>query len=99
MGGEITATGLALSAQRALLGNVPSSLRAVSVEAGKGILRFRAIFNSDPDQGTRDFLSTAAAEMIADLQAPCSLDEHYPVVPAPLPMEHLAQLVYLRAEE
>jgi hypothetical protein len=89
---------LRLSAQRALLGHVPPSLRAVSVELNGTTIRFRIVFDGTPDEEATDLLSCAATEMIADFTAPYTIEEECLAVDAPDAMTHLEWLVYLRHE-
>ena len=90
--------GLRLSGQRALWGNVPSSLRAASVELEGARIRFRAIFDAGASASDKDLLSSAAAEIIADFEAPLTMEEEFLDIPAPSDMEHLQNLLFLRAE-
>ena len=88
-----------LYAQRALLGNVPCSLRAVSVEIRGTELHFRAIFDRGASSEDKELLSVAATELISDFPVPpFDISEEYLDSPAPMEMAHLKHLVYLRAE-
>jgi hypothetical protein len=55
---------LLLSAQRALLGSVPASLRAASLELRGSTVHLQAVFSTDSSDGDRELLSAAAAEII-----------------------------------
>ena len=90
---------LRLSGQRALWGNVPGSLRAASVALDGNRIRFRAIFDVAASSGDKNLLSSAAAEIVADFEAPITIEEEFLDVPAPLEMEHLQNLLFLRAED
>jgi hypothetical protein len=92
------AIGLRLSAQRALWGNVPTTLRAASVEYRGTTVACRFIFDGAPSEDHRELLSCAATEILADHREPYTLDEEYLDVPYPAEMEHLRYLVYLRYE-
>jgi hypothetical protein len=89
---------LRLGGQRALWGNVPSSLRAASVALEGDCIRFRAIFDMGASASDKELLSSAAAEIIADFEAPLTIVEEFLDIPAPSDMEHLQNLLFLRAE-
>jgi len=61
---------LRLSAQRALLGNIPPTLRVVSLEVRRTVIHFRAVFTSAATNEHRESLSVAATEVIADFSEP-----------------------------
>ncbi len=92
------ATTVRLSAQRALLAQVPASLRAVSVATSAYEVRFRCFFDTSASDTDRELLSDAATEIIADFSAPWTISEEYLTVPAPEPMQHLEHLVFMRHE-
>jgi hypothetical protein len=87
-----------LSIQRALLGAVPASLRAVSVDADEGKIYYRCIFNGEPSEDEWELLSVAATEIIADFPEPYIIEEEYLHIPNPKKMKHLKHLVFLRHE-
>lgn len=89
---------LRLSAQRALWGNVPASLRAVSVEYRAFTIHCRFVFDTTVADQDRELLSDAATEIIADFPAPYMIDVEFLVLPPPQQMVHLQHLVFLRAE-
>ena len=91
---------LRLSAQRALLGAIPPSLRAVSVEFRGTVLHFRAVFDRESGDDDREMLSVACTEIIADYADSelSSVEEEYLALPPPSKPSHLANLVFLRAE-
>jgi len=89
---------LRLSAQRALWGNVPRSLRAASVAHDGTVIRCRFVFDGTPSEEDRLLLSDAAAEIIGDYPWTFTLAEEYLAVPQPTPMSHLTHLVFLRFE-
>lgn len=89
---------LLLSAQRALLGAVPCNLRAVSVELRGSVLLFRAVFGREPTEEERELLSVACTEIIADFPQVMQAKEEFLVVSPPAKPEHLAELVFSRAE-
>lgn len=90
-------TDLRLSAMRALLGNVPGSLRAFSAECSAATLRLRSIFDATATDADMELLSIAGAEIIADYPA-CELEEEFIRSATEDTMIHLAQLVFLRHE-
>ena len=87
-----------LSAQRSLLGHVPASLRAVSVDADGSKIYYRCIFDGKPTEDEWELLSIAATEMIADFPEPYTIEEEYLHIPYPSMMEHLKHVVFLRHE-
>lgn len=89
---------LRLSAQRALWGHVPTSLRAVSLERRGTTIVFRAVFDPSVKDSDRELLSIAAAEVIADFAAPTTIEEEFLVAAPPDGPPALRHLVFLRAE-
>jgi hypothetical protein len=89
---------LRLSAQRALWGHVPASLRAVSLEMRGTAILFRAVFEPGAKDADRELLSIAAAEVVADFGAPTTIDEEFLDLAPPSMPPHLRYLVFLRAE-
>jgi hypothetical protein len=89
---------LRLSAQRALLGQVPPVLRALSVAAAEHCIHFRCYFDGPTSDHDKELLSEAATEIIADFSAPWAISEEYLELPYPEPMRHLEHLIYLRHE-
>ena len=91
-------TTLRLSAQRALWGSVPPTLRAVSVGASEHCIHFRCYFHGPTSDADKELLSEAATEIIADFSAPWTISEEYLDLSYPEPMRHLEHLIYLRHE-
>ena len=89
---------LRLSAQRALCGQVPASLRAVSLEIRSTTIYFRAVFEPGASDADRELLSVAATEVVADFSAPTTIEEEFLYVPPPAKPSHLRYLVFLRSE-
>ena len=89
---------LRLGAQRALWGQVPASLRAVSVALAGQQVCFRCFFDSGACVADQELLSAAAGELLGDFPAGWTVAEEFSVVPAPEPMAHLEHLVFLRHE-
>jgi hypothetical protein len=90
---------LCLCAQRALWGNVPPTLRAVSIEQRGNTIYFRAVFETDAPEDDVELLSIAATEIIADFSAPTTIHEEWVRLDPPTKPEHLKHLVFLRAEK
>jgi len=91
-------TDIRLSAQRALWGHIPPSLRAFSAELGDSVVRVRAIFDEKITEGDKELLSIANAEIISDYPEPYDINEEFLVIPTGDIMEHLQSLIYLRYE-
>ncbi len=89
---------LRLSAQRALLSNIPKTLRAASLEYRGTDIACRFIFDGEPTDYDRDLLSCAAAEIIADYNEPYTISEEYLAMPCPVEITHLHHIVFLRDE-
>jgi hypothetical protein len=89
---------LRLSAQRALWGHVPPSLRAVSLEMRGTTILFRAVFEPGATDADRELLSVAATEIIADFEDPTMIEEEFLDVAPPEKPPRLRFLVFLRAE-
>lgn len=87
-----------LSAQSALLGQVPPSPRSVSVDIDERHVYFRCIFDSNPTKYDCELISVAATEIIADFQAQYVIKEEYLFIEEPNKMNHLKYLIYLRHE-
>jgi hypothetical protein len=89
---------LLLGAQRALWGNVPTTLRSVSVSAAESVIHFRCYFDAGASDNDRELLSDAAGELLADFRSPWHISEEFIELAAPAPMAHLEHLVFLRHE-
>jgi hypothetical protein len=89
---------LRLSAQRALCGHVPPSVRAVSLEMRGTTIVFRAVFEPGARDVDRELLSAAVTEVIADFSAPTTIEEEFLEVAPPNIPVHLQYLVFLRSE-
>ena len=90
---------LLLSLQRALLGEVPASLRQASIEADPVLQIVRLRFESaELDEEGQEGCSCAATGVIADFPATWTLDEQHVVVPVPAALAPLANVAYRRAE-
>lgn len=63
-----------VSAQRALLGAIYPDVRLVKVRRNKNVITFTAICDNPFSEQTREALSIAATEIIADFPD-CNLDE------------------------
>jgi hypothetical protein len=89
---------LRLSAQRALLGNIPANLRCVSLEYRGTEIACRFVFHAVPSEEEKELLSGAATEIISDYSGPFTISEEYLAVPCPQALPFLRHLVYLRNE-
>lgn len=89
---------LRLSSQRALLGNVPVSLRCVSVEYRGTEIACRFVFDGEPDEEERGLLGCAATEIIADYPEPYTLSEEYLAIPSPADVPYLRHIIFMRYE-
>jgi hypothetical protein len=90
---------LRLSAQRALWGAIPPSLRAVSVGIDDQRVYFRCIFDGVSSEDEPKLLLCAATEIIADFPAPYTIETELLHIAYPNPMTHLESLIFLRFEE
>ncbi len=64
---------LCLSAQRALWGQVPPTLRAASIAAYEHCVYFRCYFDVTATEDDKELLSEAAAEILADFSDPWNI--------------------------
>jgi hypothetical protein len=90
---------LRLSAQRALLGNIPANLRSASIEYRGTEIACRFIFYAAPSDDDKELLSCAAAEIISDFPDFYTVSEEYLAIPSPLKITHLGHIVFLRHED
>lgn len=91
-------TDIRLSAQTALWGCVPTSLRAFSGDIRDHLVLVRAIFDETVTDEDKELLGAAAAEIVADYAEPFTIEEEYLVVPTGQSMQHLPTLIFLRYE-
>ena len=91
---------LLLSLQRALLGGVHPQLRQASIEADTAAqhLRLRFEYDGPPDEEAREAASISAAEVMADLPGPWTLNEQHLAVPLPQRLTGLSHIGYRRWE-
>lgn len=89
---------VALAAQRALIGEVPASLRFVEVRLDQKILWFRAVFDSSATDDHLECASAACAEIIAACPPDTELEESIEVDSA-APWPRSEYLVFLRHGE
>ena len=87
-----------LSAQRALRGMVPTSLRAFSVEIVGNVIRTRSIFDGTETLDHRELLSGASAEIIADFPPPFVIEDDLLSFPVGTAMHHLSHVIFQRHE-
>lgn len=91
-----------LNAQRALLGEIAPSFRAVSFELSPDgeDLAVRFIFDGEPSEETKDVASVALTNLLASYSKQHRrYTEEMLAVPYPEKMLHLPLLVYLRNED
>ena len=96
--GTFNSISLRLSGQRALLGQVPQNLRAVSAEVRDDTLIFQAVFDKEYSEGDRELLSMVATDMIADCPSHFQLEERYITLPDPEKIKHLEHVLFERYE-
>lgn len=99
MPSEYDSIALRLSAQRALLGNVPPNLRSFSAEIRDETLAVQAVFDQEPSHQDKDLLSTISTEMIADCPSHFGLEEYFLVVPEPEKITNLKHCLFERYEK
>jgi hypothetical protein len=87
-----------LSAQRALLSNVPSTLRSASLEVADNAIYFRCYFDIGASEKDYELLRCAGTELIADYPSGYTIEEQFILLPWPDEMSHLKHLVFLRHE-
>jgi len=106
--GKPDSLSLRLSAQRALWGAVPPSLRAVSIaveptEEAENRWDYRilwlCIFDGTQTEAEVELLREAATEVIADYPDRVTIEERYEVTPLPEKPRRLLELVFQRAEQ
>lgn len=68
------ATDFRLSAQRALWGTVPISLRAFSGDVKGHVVLVRAIFDETVTNEDKELISVACSEIIADYATPFTIE-------------------------
>ena len=93
---ELASVDIRLSAQRALLGAVPSSLKAFSVEVLGNVIRTRSVFDGTETQDHKELLSGASAEIIADFPATFRIEDDYLSSSGDTSIQHLQHLIFQR---
>lgn len=91
-------TALLLSAQRALLGEVPPSLRGVSLHARDDALQVVFYFDGPVAAEDRESASCVASGMAADFPRLRAVDQRIERVDAPAPLPPDAVWAYRRRE-
>ena len=79
------------------MGQIPPSLRSVSLELRETTIVWQCLFDTNANEDDFDLASMAAGEMIADFNE-YGLEEVIEYVPFPNKMIYLKNLVYLRHE-
>jgi hypothetical protein len=92
---------LLLSLQRALVGAVPASLRAVTCDWEETTITLRYIFDGPVDADDADGMAAVGAEVASDFADAVALDEQIIRVdhPAGLAPHFLRAWAYMRKEE
>ncbi|PSR55371.1 hypothetical protein AHMF7605_18605 [Adhaeribacter arboris] len=88
---------LILSGVRALLGNVPISLRSVSIELSNGKILWKCVFDENATEEDYELLSIAAGEVIADFPN-YGLKEITETIPNFKKPQHFKNLIFQRKE-
>ncbi|MFU0781148.1 MAG: N(4)-acetylcytidine amidohydrolase [Citrobacter braakii] len=88
-----------LSLQRALLGNVTSNIRAVTVELKNKNISLHFYFDGEPDDSDQESVSVVEAEVIADFDEDFAIEAIAMRLDYPQPIKNFnGFLVYLRKE-
>lgn len=98
MSADTMRTRVLLSLQRALLGEVFPSLRAVTAEWVPERVQFWAYVDGEPRHEDIEALSCVSAEVAADFEPGVEVDHHVVRKDAPAPIEDLRTYVYRRQE-
>ncbi len=88
---------LRLSAQRALWGHAPSTLRTASIDIKNNVILWKCIFDKDATDNDFELLRMAGTEIIADFSH-FNIEEEMTIIPFPTKTEDLEFLVYYRHE-
>jgi hypothetical protein len=72
-----------LSVQRALLGAVPASLRAVACGADRSTIKIKFIFDGDIDPADYEAAQIVSTEVVADFAKPWTISEEIVRIDAP----------------
>jgi hypothetical protein len=89
---------LRLSAQRALLGHIPSCLRSASLEVQGSEIIWQCVFDKEALDKDFDLLSMAGTGIIADFDEKSTMHEVFDIIPFPNKIKNLKWLVYFRHE-
>ena len=91
---------LLLSAQRALLGQIPPSLRAVTAEVSGTEVRLRFVFDGPISEDDMDSAQFTGTEVIADFPSPWTIEGQIVRLDYPADVRDgaLQHWVYLRKE-
>ena len=87
-----------LSAQRALWGAIPTSLRAFSIEIFGNVIRTRSVFDDTETLDHREMLSVASSEIIADFLPTFAIEEEFLSPPVCISIPHLQHVIFLCRE-
>ena len=91
---------LLLSVQRALLGSVPATLRAVTCDWEGTEIKLQFLFDGEIGERDRESVQVVGAEVIADFPSPWTISEEIRRLdsPADVRPSALAHWAYLRTE-
>jgi len=87
-----------LGAQRALLGNVPATLRRVSLVLGTRAISLHCVFDSRSTVEERELMSDVEAELVADFEEPVISDLVVEVTDGEVKQIDGAQVIFARFE-
>lgn len=87
-----------LIAATALLGMIPASLRALSLELSDKSVRLRSIFDQTASGSDIELLRATGAKILADYNATNILQEDYWIISQGSHMTHRKRLIFLRYE-
>ncbi|MEQ1506590.1 MAG: hypothetical protein ABMB14_30460 [Myxococcota bacterium] len=99
MTAEITRVRVLVSLQRALLGEVFPSLRALTVEWGPGRVKFWAYVDGEPFPEDTESLSCVSAEVAGDFDADVAVEYEIVRRDAPAPIGDTRVFAYRRREQ
>ncbi len=89
---------LRIASQIALLGEVPSALRSVSLAINEKTLPFRAILESGASEEDKESLSCAATEILASLAPDFMIEEQMLCFDGSLKERELSLVIFQRKE-
>ena len=88
---------LILSGVKALIGEITSCIRAISIEVDNSKIRFKCVFDETANDEDYELMSAAATEIIADFPG-YDLEEIFIEIVEPNKIEPLKNVLYQRHE-